>query len=267
MSIQEFATLPQVAINVLNMLKDDDSFNIKELANLIETDASLTIKLIKVANSPMFGITTSVSSVQQAILTLGLNRVSNIAIGIVIFSKFIHSSDKDVKVLMEEYWNHNAAVGVVSKSLAKRAGFNFKELEFIGGLLHDIGKLAMMQFDNFEMYRNVIDIVRSRKKTDYEAEERIFGMTHCDVGKEIATRWKLPDALSAIIGSHRDFTETKEEYKTIVAVVYVSNLLCDVWGSGFYEGTNSLLLEELPAWKYIVEKSEKDLDIEEVTFD
>jgi putative nucleotidyltransferase with HDIG domain len=265
-SVQEFATLPQVAIKVLNMMENDNSLNIKELSNLIETDASLTIKLIKVANSSLFATSSTVNSIQQAILNLGLNRVSNIAIGVAVFSNFMNSSVA-MKPVLEKYWQHTSAVGVVSKSLAKRAGFAFKEVEFIGGLLHDVGKLAMMQFDNLEMYKKVIDLVENDRKNEYEAEAEVFGMNHCDIGSVIATRWKLPVPIASVIAHHNDFSKVDKDTRTMVAIVNMSNLLCDIWGSGFYEGVTSIQFDELPEWQHIVAESKhKDLDIEEITF-
>jgi len=266
-SIQEFATLPQAAVKVLNMLEYDDSLDIKVLAKTIETDAALTIKLIRVANSPLFAIGSPISSVHHAILTLGLNRVTNIVIGISVFSKFMYSSSIEVKNILEKYWQHTSSVGVVSKSLSKRIGLNFKDSEFIGGLLHDIGKIAMIQFDNLERYRNVIDLVENKQINDYNAEERIFSMTHCDVGEKIATHWKLPKSIISVIAHHRDFKKADADDRTIVAIVNIANLLCDVWGNGFYEGTYTIQFDKLPEWQHISYIAKKDLDIEEITFE
>ena len=265
-SIQEFATLPQAATKVLSLLEDDYSLDIKELAKIIETDASLTIKLIRVANSPLFAIGSTISSVHHAILTLGLNRVTNIVIGISVFSKFMYSSSIEVKNLLDKYWQHTAAVGVVSKSLSKRIGLNFKDTEFIGGLLHDIGKIAMIQFDNLERYRNVIDLIEHRQLNDYEAEERVFDLTHCDVGGRIATLWKLPKSIISAIAYHKDFRKADKDSQTIVAIVNVANLLCDIWGNGFYEGNFSIQFDKLPEWQHILAIAKQDLDIEEITF-
>jgi putative nucleotidyltransferase with HDIG domain len=266
-SIEEFATLPQAAIKVLNMLEDEDLLDLKELTKTIETDAALTIKLIKVANSPLFAIGKPISSVHHAILTLGLKRISNIVVGISIFSKFVYSSSIEIKNILEKYWKHTSSVAVVSKSLSKQTGLNFKDSEFLGGLLHDIGKIAMIQFDNLERYRNVIDLVENKQITDFAAEERVFDMTHCDIGCKIATQWKLPKLVSSIIAHHRNFEKADSDARTIVAIVNVANLLCDVWGNGFYEGTYAIQFDKLPEWQHICSVSKKDLNIEKITFE
>jgi len=74
---QEFATLPAVATKVLSLLEDED-VNIRSLSTLIETDPALTLKVLKVANSPLYAVRSEITSINQAILNLGLNRLTNI---------------------------------------------------------------------------------------------------------------------------------------------------------------------------------------------
>lgn len=82
---------------------------------------------------------------------------------------------------------HTSVVGTFAKSLTKRLGLSFNDNEFIGGLLHDIGKLAMIQHD-LTIYNHVIELITSEKMTDIEAENKIFGFDHCVIGKEIAKK-------------------------------------------------------------------------------
>ena len=91
LNIQEFATLPQVTTKVLQYLERED-FSFSELAKLIETDPALSIKLIKVANSPMFATRADINSIQQAVQVLGMNRVANLVLAVSIFSKFFVKS-------------------------------------------------------------------------------------------------------------------------------------------------------------------------------
>ncbi|MDR0926726.1 MAG: HDOD domain-containing protein [Ignavibacteria bacterium] len=265
-STQEFSTLPSVTMKVLSLLEDDDSLDIRNLAKLIETDASLTLKLIRVANSPLFAISGDVTSVHQAIVTLGLNRVSNIVLGISIFSKFLYSAHKDIQSIIENYWRHTSSTGTVSKSFAKRIGVNFKEYEFIGGLLHDIGKLAMLQNDT-ERYRQVIELVVNEGLKDIQAERAIYGFDHTEVGAGIARQWRLPIQLSSILEFHCDFTRAPDNMKSVVAVVNLSNTLCDIWGAGFFEGNRVVRFEETPEWKHLSTISKSDLDFEQISFE
>lgn len=262
---QEFATLPPVATKVLNLL-ENDNVDIRDIAKVIEADASLTLKLLRVANSPLYASRTEVNSIHQAIITLGLNRLTNIVLGVSIFSKFLMSSQKGAASLMERFWWHASCTGMVSKSLAVKLNRFYKENEFIGGLLHDIGKLAMIQYDS-KMYQKVVDIVNTGA-LDLDAEFDVYGVTHPQVGAEIARLWKLPAELTSIITYHTNPSEAPQ-YKELVAAVRFADLLCEVWDAGFHEGIKALKIEDHDSWEVLtnVIPDLKELDLEVFTFE
>lgn len=265
-SAQDFMSLPSVTMKILNLLDDDDKLDIRQLTRVTETDSSLSLKLLRIANSPLFAIPSEITSVHQAILTIGLNRVSNIVVAISIFSNFMLSSNQQIKEFVERYHIHTVSTGTVARSFAKRLGLNFNEQEFTAGLLHDIGKLAMLQY-NYDWYKHIVQLEEERMMTDVEAEKLVFGFTHLDVGEAIAELWYLPRALSDVIKYHANFRETPAETKTLVAIVSMANILCDVWGFGFYEGMRSVEFAQLPEWKHLLDvANKKDIDLEEITF-
>lgn len=263
---QEFATLPPVAAKILSML-DNDDVDIREIAKVIEADASLTLKLLRVANSPLYASRIEVSSVHQAIMKLGLNRLTNIVLGVSIFSKFLLNTNKEAAELMEKFWWHASCTGMIAKALAVKINRFFKENEFIGGLLHDIGKLAMIQFDS-SMYKQVVDLVTEKEMHDIDAEMQIYGLTHIQVGREIAKLWKLPEELTTVISYHTTPQDAPNN-KELVAAVRVPDLLSEIWGAGFYEGIRSLKLAEEPAWQVLCDyfPDLNDLDLEIFTFE
>lgn len=262
---QEFATLPPVATKVLSLL-EDDNIDIRTLSKVIEADASLTLKLLRVANSPLYATRTEINSIHQAIITLGLNRLTNIVLGVSIFSKFLLSSQKLAAELMEKFWWHASCTGMVAKSLSAKINRTYKENEFIGGLLHDIGKLAMLQYDAKKYYQVVDRVIHGA--TDIEAELEVFGVTHTQVGGEIAKLWRLPSELTTVIAYHTNPLEAPN-HKELVSVVRVADLLCEIWGADFYEGITTLKLESHPAWINLVNHLPelKDLDVEVFTFE
>ncbi|GAB1370337.1 HDOD domain-containing protein [Candidatus Kapaibacterium sp.] len=263
---QEFATLPAVVTKILELLEKDE-VDIRAVSGLIETDAPLTLKLLRVANSPLYALRSEVNSIHQAILHLGINRLTNIVIGVSIFSKFFITKNKAINTLLEDFWWHSSCVGMISKSMATKTGKFFKEVEFLGGLLHDIGKLAMIQFD-VDKYLEVIRLVEEENHSDHQAEEIVFGTNHTLVGSEIAKLWKLPSELQDIIKYHENIQELYRN-KELVAFVRLADLLAEVWGASFHEGLKLLRLEEEPSWK-ILETSYpefKQIDLELFTFE
>ncbi|MGB9852102.1 MAG: HDOD domain-containing protein [Candidatus Kapaibacteriota bacterium] len=266
LEIQELATLPTITTKILQQI-EDNNVDIRNIAHTIETDASLTAKVLKVANSAIYGLRTPVTSISQAIITIGLNRLANIVIGISIFSRFMLKSQQYTKQLMEKFWWHSASTGVVSKSLSSRIGKNYKELEFIGGLLHDFGKLIMMQYKLSDFVKT-IELVSSEGILDVEAEKRIFGVDHLEVGYFIAEKWKLPSPIVNVIGYHSKLNFLKNDIE-LAAIIRFSDLLCEMWGADFFEGYQIINFEEQSSWKILKQRFPElnELDLEKFTFE
>lgn len=266
LDIQELATLPTVTTKILQQI-EDNNVDIRNVAQTIETDASLTAKVLKVANSAIYGLRTPVTSISQAIITIGLNRLANIVIGVSIFSRFMLHSQQYAKQLFEKLWWHSASTGVVSKTLANRIGRNYKELEFIGGLLHDFGKLVMMQYKLAD-YVKVIEITTNEGILDTEAEKRIFGVDQLEVGEFIAKKWKMPSQIVNVIAYHSQINRLKEDVE-LTSIIRFADLLCEMWGADFFEGFQIINFEEQPSWKILLERFPElgDLDLEKFTFE
>lgn len=262
---QQIATLPTVATRILKMIKSDN-FSITEISSVVESDPGLTLKLIRVANSPLYGLRSQVTSVNTAIMALGLNKLTNIVLSISLYSKFLVNKQNDFAQLIDKFWQHSASTGVVSKHLCNILKQNYKELEFSGGLLHDLGKLAMMQFDS-KRYFEVMTLVEKEHIFDIEAEKQIFGMNHLEVGREMAIQWQLPKELIEILSFHNTPKVSKEN-QLLIAIIRFSDILCEMWGEGFYEGIESIKIEDDESWEVIKNyANDLDLDLEHITFE
>jgi putative nucleotidyltransferase with HDIG domain len=176
------------------------------------------------------------------------------------------SSNQGVTELMEKFWWHASCTGMVAKSLSTKINKFYKENEFIGGLLHDIGKLAMIQFDS-QKYFEVIEKVENGA-LDIEAEKEVYGADHLEVGSAIAKLWKLPKELTNIITYHNNPKDAPEN-NDLIAVVRLPDQLCEIWDSGFYEGIKMLDFAETESWKVLTDKFEelRDLDVEVFTLE
>jgi putative nucleotidyltransferase with HDIG domain len=262
---QQIATLPTVATKILKMIRSDN-FNINEISHVVESDPGLTLKLIKVANSPLYGMRTQISSVNHAIMTLGLNKLTNIVLSISLYSKFLANKQGEFAHYMDLFWQHSAATGAVSKHLCQILKQNYKEMEFLGGLLHDIGKLTMLQYDT-KKYVEVINLIEKSGMRDIEAEKQVFGLHHLEVGREIAIQWQLPKELIEIISLHNS-PYTSRENHLLISIIRFSDILCEMWGEGFFEGIHWVKLEEDESWKVIKKYAKNlDLDLEHITFE
>lgn len=263
---QEVATLPSVAMKILSYL-EDENVDIRNIAHIIETDAPLTMKILKIANSPIYGLRSPVTSIPQAIITIGLNRLANVVIGISIFSQFMLKAHPQSKELLERFWWHSSSTAIVAKNLSEKLGKNYKEIEFIGGLLHDIGKLILIQYD-LNNYLKVIDLIAQDHLLDIQAEIQIFQTNHLEVGEYLAKRWNLPNALVDIIGFHSRLLNDKKNLE-IVSIVRFSDLLCEIWDAGFFEGYEIIEFDKQESWINLCSffPELKELDLEKFTFE
>ncbi len=246
---KELVTLPTIATNVLRMLESDNT-DIRDIANVIQSDPALSIKILKIANSPLYATRREITSIQQAVMLIGFNKLINIILGISIFSKFWLSTKPGAEELMNKFWLHSCSAATVSKFIVKKINKNYNENEFIGGLLYQIGKLIMMQYD-LEKYKQVINLIEQEKISDIEAEYQIFKLNHIEVGASLAKIWKLPDDISSIITNY--YTPSKSEMnQDLVAVVNLAGILCELNGYGFYKGINGIQLTSTEAWQILI---------------
>lgn len=263
--IREIATLPTVAFRILELI-DDPRASAQDVTRLIETDAPTTMKILKVANSSLYGVRSEITSIQQSVVNLGLNRVSNIAVSVALFSQLFNASVQQ-GVFMHEYWRHSCATGIVARTLAGKLKVNLNEREFVGGLLHDIGKMVMIQYFPQE-FLQVVEKVEIEHLSDVEAERAVFGVDHNAAGEVIAKMWKLPADLLDVIVYHTD-VDLAEKPGEMLPIVRIADLLCEIWGAGIHEGVRELELEREKVWNMLcsMRPSLRDLDVEVFTFE
>lgn len=264
-NIQEFATLPQVTTKILQYIERDD-FTFQDLAKLIESDPTLSMKLIKVANAPMFATRAGINSIQQAVQVLGVNRVANLVLAVSIFSKFVISENKAIVEYVNKFWWHSSCTAIVAKSISKKLNVNLNEKEFTLGLLHDIGKLAMMQFDG-KRYIKVLEMVEQDDVAPVVADKKFFDCSHIEVTTAILNKWNMPDDFIGISTRNYDLCRNDVE-KNIMSVVLLADVFCEIWGSGFFGGISQVHIEKIEYWKMLTELNPlDDFDLEKFTIE
>lgn len=266
LNTKELAALPSVTTKVLDLLEDENA-DINEIVKIIKSDPSLTFKVIRIANSPIYASRMQIENIDQAVMMIGFKKLTNIILGLSIFSKFWMSTRKDAKELMYKFWWHSSSTGTIAKSISSKIRQDFKENEFIGGLLHQIGKLAMIQYD-ISMYKKVIDMIENTESSDIEAEELFYGFNHLEVGREISNKWKLPRELKVVISSY-PYPAQNSEFKDLVASVNFAGLISERNGADFYAGLKNIDLSETESWIVLSEsyKELKEIGIENIITD
>ena len=206
-SIDNFPPLPTVAGRVMEITADPES-SVQDLMKVVNADQSLAVMILKMANSPFFGLARSVDSLRQALTILGFTEIRNLVLARAVFGSF-KNVGKDNYFEMQQFWRHSFVCGLGARIIGaelKWTGHDF----FVAGLIHDIGKLVMHMTFPTE-FSQTIEIAGPVKQMAFEVEKSIFGVTHDEVGLMLLKRWMFPESLIAAVGYHHRPQEAKVE--------------------------------------------------------
>jgi len=193
-------TLPHVAIHLSQLIADENS-TVKDFEKIIKMDPTLVMRLLRLVNSPYYGLQQRVESVSRAIILLGMKNLRNMVVVQALKDIFKISADEAV-FSRRKLWLHCAAVSICGQMISERIFQEKGEDAFLCGILHDIGIIVEDQanHDLFIQCCNAYDPVVS-PFPDHERE--VMGTDHCTIGYLLAQDWKLPpDVINAIKRHH-----------------------------------------------------------------
>lgn len=216
--VRQIPSLPIVVAELLASF-DSDDLDIGYLVGKISQDQGLAARVLRVANSAFYGLSSRVGGVGEAVTVLGFHAVRSLALAAGIVKVLPHKEGGRFDVLA--FWQHAVACGVAARSLAVRAGRN-PETAFTAGLLHDIGKLALDTY-----FREAFDAVLAYRAEHgclmTEAEHAVLGFDHAAVGYEMARQWHFPPAIQQAI---RDHHQPDDAADFLAAAVHAAEVLC-----------------------------------------
>ncbi len=239
-------SMPSLSITVSKILEvtKNPQTTAKDLNKVISLDPVLVGKVLKLINSAYYGLQNKVTSLVTAIIMLGMNTIKNLALSTAVLGNMKRkSSFKSLNV--DGFWRHSIAVGVLSKLIAEKIGVPAARREeyFIGGLLHDIGKIPLNELFE-ESYMKVIRTADLKKATLLDMEREIIGITHTEVGKMIAEKWNLTEETLECLLHHHDPNMSSEQNYKLVASVYAANIYCNENQVGFSGSRHTKSIEE-----------------------
>lgn len=219
----ELPSLPEIYIRVTELLESDNSTAF-EIGDAVQTDPSLTSKILKMLNSAYYGLPSEVTSISQAVSLLGRQQLKHMLMGSVLSGLF-----KDINhasFCMRDFWRHSIKTAIIARHLAlQNASVIDHDAFFTAGLLHDIGRLVIVS----EMPDSVNDIDQLMVDADIDivtAENKILGFTHMDVSREIMKKWELPSMLVQSAIKHHD-TKHEGPFAIDTCIIYVANILSE----------------------------------------
>jgi putative nucleotidyltransferase with HDIG domain len=202
--LEELPTLSSVAMRVLEVTGNEDS-SAREVVQLIESDPTLTTRILKLVNRADLGARGEVSSVERAVVLLGFEAVRSAVLAISVFDAFKSAEPRGSTAFnRDEFWKHSLAVACLAELLAQTAGRAFgvdPSEAFVNGLLHDLGKIA---FDAVlpKSFSRVIEAADLLRGNIADVERNIIGLDHMVTGKRLAERWNLPTSIRESIWLH-----------------------------------------------------------------
>ncbi|MBW1712361.1 MAG: HDOD domain-containing protein [Deltaproteobacteria bacterium] len=223
-AVEALPTLPVVAFQILELAKDESS-SAQDLARVIGRDPALTAQLLKIANSPAFGLIGEVSTISRAVVLLGFEEVRSLALGLMIFDTAFGSKRRSRH--RAQLWTHSLIVGLLTEILAKedfRLGSGF----YVYGLIHDIGKVALDAYLP-QIFGAILDEMESGRLTWPQAEKKVMGVDHALLGRALLSYWQLPEAMTAAVGRHHQ-PWLAQEHRDVAGVVFLADIFARMLG-------------------------------------
>lgn len=213
--IDGLPTLPAIAMEVNKMLEDYDT-SIKKLSERIEQDQAMVSRILKLVNSAFFGVRSRISNIPHAVVILGFNTVRNAVVSASIIDAF------SVKEVLDgfditDFWRHSVAAAVTSRYLAEKTRLHPPDDCFIGGLLHDIGKVVLAQHFQ-DIFKQIWRSVKEDNLSFYDAEKSETPVDHAKIGGHLAKKWQLPMGLVDAIRCHHSVRKSAHDLNLLMIV-------------------------------------------------
>jgi putative nucleotidyltransferase with HDIG domain len=228
--------LPHVAAQVM-ALTNDPNVSAKDFVTLLEKDQQLSARLIKIASSPFYAGLMKVSSIQRAIVVVGMKTLHDLVFSVAMGERVFRS--KRFTVPMARVWEHSLAVATIAQEIAKVRHVS-GENAFLAGLLHDIGKPLMI-----ETLERISKELGDRIVFDEIFIDEIMRDYHTVVGGLVAKAWQFSDSLYASIRFHHEYEEAGE-HREMALLVHVANLFARYLGLSGYSQEEEFDLLSMP---------------------
>ncbi|SMF35725.1 HD-like signal output (HDOD) domain, no enzymatic activity [Alteromonadaceae bacterium Bs31] len=201
-------TLPEIALKVREVA-DDENASIKQLAGVISSDASLTARIIKVANSPLFRAPREIEDLNMALSRLGMQYTCNLATGLAMEQMFQATSDL-IDRRMREVWSRSSEIAGMCHVLCKHRTKLRPDQATLAGLVYQIGILPILSYaeDHPTLMRDSITL------------DKVIEEVHPQLGVRILNAWEFPSELRNIPVDHLDFERESAgaDYADLVTV-------------------------------------------------
>ena len=238
--IESLPSLPRSYHEIMQIVQKEEG-SLKEVAEIIQNDVSMSMEILKYVNSSFFGLYKEVTSIRQAVSLLGINTIQTLVLSINVFSQFDKS--KHYAINIHELWEHSFFTGLFSKAIIADLGMdrNLQEDAFTLGLLHDIG-ILILATQIPEKYKEVYEEAKRSNLVLSEVEYQIFDTSHAEVAAYLIGLWGISSNLITVISTHH-LTRPMPDESNVFSIAMQS---ADIFSQNLMQKNQGLRPEEFP---------------------
>ena len=218
--------------------------SIADIAKILSEDQGLAARILKLANSPLFGYFSRIDTITQAVTIIGIQQVRDLALSISVMGLF-KGLQEDL-ITMEHFWRHCIGTALTARVLATSRRETNLERFFVAGILHDIGRLVMI-IRIPDLCREMLTAAGEKQLCLYEIERQRLGFDHADVGGALLQRWKLPQRVAEPVGFHHRCNQAGQ-FPRESAILHCADLIAHALEFGS-SGENLIPALAIGAWE------------------
>ena len=192
-------TLPIVITRLIDLVSNPKT-SAGDLGHLISSDQALSARILKVSNSAFYGFPRKIATIKHAVVVLGFEAVKNLGLTIALLKRFPEGESHEL-FDQQLFWTHCVGCGSASRLIARRRHYRMEGEAFVAGILHDLGKLILVEYFR-EKFLSAVRLAQSENLHIVQAESMVIGVNHAEVGGWLAEKWNLPRQLVQIISRH-----------------------------------------------------------------
>ncbi len=229
--IKNLKPVPAI-VNQITTAIDDTNCSAADIAEIIKFDPAVTANLLKTCNSAYFGLSNPVDSVKDAVSILSMDQIIEIVL-IKSGAKALSKKQKGYGLHEGAMWKHAVSSALIAKEICKKTNLGNKNIIFTATLLKDIGKTVLDRYVS-NSFEKIINLVQKKGYSFREAEKKIIGIDHGELGAMIATEWKFSSKMINII-RHHHLSDELQQKNSDIAIVYLADCICMMMGIGIGE--------------------------------
>jgi putative nucleotidyltransferase with HDIG domain len=226
--IKNLKPIPAVANQLLTVVDSPDS-SMEDIAIVIQYDPVITASVLKTCNAAYFGLKHPAESIKDAVNMLGTDQVIELVL-LKSGAKALAGSQKGYGLEDDDMWRYSVSSAVIAKQIAVKFSLKNKNTIFTSALIKDIGKIILERYVS-DSFQKIKLLVEKKNFSFIEAEKKIIGIDHAELGAMIAKMWNFSPKMAKIIQHHHLPDETKIKDKEIAAV-YLADCICMMMGTG-----------------------------------